>query len=405
MKKNLKNLSRICPICSSIVGEVLHTQYFKLPDKYILPTSYDVVCCNKCGFVFADVPATQRDYDTFYADMSKYEDKKTSSGGSFQSWDIERSMRVVSDLSEVIADRKSKIMDIGCANGGLLKALKNEGYQNLVGFDPSPVCISNIKQEGFDGFVGSIFSEAFDSMEQDFDCVIFSHVLEHIYDLRKALMKIVVRLKIGGILYIEVPDASRYQDFYKVPFYYFDCEHINHFDENSLRNLLSEIGLEYLISSKKDIAASASDLYPAVYILCRKISDQNHKQECVFNYVVRNSVIKYIEMSQKDNVYTKLNEIAISKEKVIVWGAGQNTLRLLSNSPLNKCNIVAFVDKDSKKQGLMLGNIAIHSPETIKGHNGYIIVSSALHSDEIVEEIRSMGFKNKLIVLKSNTLI
>jgi 2-polyprenyl-3-methyl-5-hydroxy-6-metoxy-1,4-benzoquinol methylase len=404
LNKNLKNLSRICPICSSTVGEVLHTQYFRLPEKYILPSSYDIVCCNKCGFVFADVAATQRDYDTFYADMSKYEDKQTSSGGSFQSWDIERSMRLVSDLSEMITDRKSKIMDIGCANGGLLKALKNEGYQNLVGFDPSPVCISNIKQTGFDGFVGSIFSVAFDSMEQDFDCVILSHVLEHIYDLRKALMKIVIRLKIGGTLYIEVPDASRYQDFYKVPFYYFDCEHINHFAEYSLINLLSQFGLEYLISSKKDIAASPSELYPALYILCRKICDQNYMQEFTFNSVVRNSVVKYIEMSQKDNVYTKLNEIAGSKEKVIVWGAGQNTLRLLSNSPLNKCNLVAFVDKDSKKQGLMFGNITIHSPEIIKGYNGYIIVSSALHSGEIVEEIRNMGLKNKVIVLKSNII-
>lgn len=397
----LKNLFRICPICSSTTGEVLHTQHFILPDKYILPSSYDVVCCNKCGFVFADVNASQKDYDTFYSELSKYEDKKTSSGGCFNSWDIERFKRVSHDISKILSDKKSKILDIGCANGGLLLALRDEGYENLVGLDPSPVCALNVQREELQAIVAGIFSDEFDSVKQDFNCVILSHVLEHVYDLKKSIMRIADKLINGGILYVEVPDATRYHDFYKVPYYYFDCEHINHFSEKSLENLLSQFGFESVTYSRKDISSSINELYPAIYVAYRKTV----KKELIKDSVVRNSVIKYVELSKNDTLYTELDKVAKSKEKVIVWGAGQNTMRFLSNTPLNKCNIVAFVDNDSKKQGLMLGNIAIHSPEIIRGHNGYIIISSALHSDEIVEEIRSMGFQNKLIVLKSNTLI
>jgi len=402
---NLKNLFRICPICSSTTGEVLYTQHFILPDKYILPSSHDVVCCNKCGFVFADVNSTQKDYDTFYAELSKYEDKKTSTGGSFNSWDIERFERVSHDISKIILDKESKILDIGCANGGLLLALKNEGYKNLVGMDPSPVCTLNVQREGLKGICAGIFSDAFDSVEQDYNCVILSHVLEHVYDLKKSVMKIAEKLINGGILYVEVPDATRYPDFYKVPYYYFDCEHINHFSEKSLDNLLSQFGFESVTYQRKDISVSINELYPAIYVVYRKTGKKRIDNRFIFDSFVRHSVIKYVELSKNDTLYTELDKVAKSKEKVIVWGAGQNTMRFLSNTPLNKCNIVAFVDNDSKKQGLMLGNIVIHSPEIIKGHNGPIIVSSALHSDEIVEEIRSIGLKNKVIVLRSNIMI
>ena len=34
---------------------------------------YDVVVCDKCGFVFADGIPLQADFDGYYAAMSKYE--------------------------------------------------------------------------------------------------------------------------------------------------------------------------------------------------------------------------------------------------------------------------------------------------------------------------------------------
>ena len=55
--------------------------------------------------------------------------------------------------------------------------------------------------------------------------------------MKRSLKKL---LNPNGIIYIEVPDANRYSNYYVVPFYYFDCEHINHFDINSLKNLFED---------------------------------------------------------------------------------------------------------------------------------------------------------------------
>ncbi|MFY9843934.1 MAG: hypothetical protein WAK23_12560, partial [Terriglobales bacterium] len=68
----MKEFLRPCPVCDGKRGDVLHHQSFAVTDDYPLPDEYDVVICASCGMVFADTPATQADYDRFYATCSIY---------------------------------------------------------------------------------------------------------------------------------------------------------------------------------------------------------------------------------------------------------------------------------------------------------------------------------------------
>lgn len=77
-----------------------------------------------CGFTYADTPATQEDYDRYYAAFSKYEDSATSTGGGGPEWDARRLRDTAAALAAVVRDRSARIVDIGYANGGLLAALK-----------------------------------------------------------------------------------------------------------------------------------------------------------------------------------------------------------------------------------------------------------------------------------------
>lgn len=43
-----------------------------LPEGNPLPTSYNVVSCSKCGFTYANVNATQKDYDNYYKNYNVY---------------------------------------------------------------------------------------------------------------------------------------------------------------------------------------------------------------------------------------------------------------------------------------------------------------------------------------------
>ena len=51
-------MKRICEICSSKNYAMFYSQKFFLPEKK-LPFHYDVVCCRKCGFVFASHALSQ----------------------------------------------------------------------------------------------------------------------------------------------------------------------------------------------------------------------------------------------------------------------------------------------------------------------------------------------------------
>ena len=42
-------------------------------------------------------------------------------------------------------NKNISILDIGCANGGLLEVFKLNGYSDLSGLDPSPACAQRTK--------------------------------------------------------------------------------------------------------------------------------------------------------------------------------------------------------------------------------------------------------------------
>ena len=121
-------LWRPCPVCSNNTVEILHTQKFVIPEGYPLPEVYDVVCCMKCGFVYANTSARQKDYDFYYQNFSNYEDPIISTGSGNVSWDKDRCEAVASEVSRFTPDRNSSIIDIGCGNGGILYALKHMVY-------------------------------------------------------------------------------------------------------------------------------------------------------------------------------------------------------------------------------------------------------------------------------------
>src|SRR6185295_11942248 len=94
-------------------------QEFSLPPTSPLPRSYDVVACAECEFVFADTPGTVTDYESHYAESSKYQDPVLASGSGGNALDGAR-IAAMADLLVTLAGRSARILDIGCGAGGLL---------------------------------------------------------------------------------------------------------------------------------------------------------------------------------------------------------------------------------------------------------------------------------------------
>ena len=396
-----KNVARHCPICSNPFGDVLHRQEFYLESSHPLPAAYDVIACRQCGFVYADTAASQEQYDRFYRDYSKYETVALATGGGATGLDAQRLEETAADIALQISDKNAAILDIGCANGGLLAVLQRKGYRNLTGLDPAPACVAYVAQQGIRAYLGGLFSDSTAdeaSDEQRYDCIILSHVLEHVCDLQKAVRNLLARLKEHGVIYVEVPDSSRYHDYYIVPYYYFDCEHINHFDEHSLNNLFTLHGCSYLHHRKKEIVVAGNKRYPAVYAMFRNTGKMIGSQGMVFHDTVITSVQHHIHQSVSNAPNTIFDALQKEQEPLVIWGAGSHALRLMKNTPLGKCNVRAFVDKDLKKQGTYIGMIQVHDPGYLVGFVGTVVVCSALHGQEIADEIRHMGITNPIVM-------
>lgn len=393
--ETLKLLNRPCPICKNNHGNVLHTQHFSIPDKSILPSQYDVVECNVCGFCFADTTASQESYDTYYNNMSKYEDKNTGTGTGLSPLDKQRMETVVNLISNYIPTKNNSIVDIGCANGGMLNCFSEKGFSNLIGIDISQKCVDNVKSLGFDSIFGGIFT--LDNLKgKQFDCLIVSHVMEHICDLEGASKNLASLITYEGLIYIEVPDASRYEQHYFVPYYYFDCEHINHFNITALKNLFSKQSLECVYYEEKAILVSDDKDYPVLRAVFRKNKAKTTLDALENDVTVKASINKYLELSKSHSAFKELDNLIKTNEKILVWGAGMYTLRLLQDSPLRKCNILFFIDKDSNKQGNKINEISISTPEILKNYsNTPIIIASAIHSKAIKDEIVLMDGNSK----------
>jgi 2-polyprenyl-3-methyl-5-hydroxy-6-metoxy-1,4-benzoquinol methylase len=399
-----KKLTRACPICLNSLGDVLYIQKFHLYKGHCLPDAYDVVSCKKCGFSFADNSATQNDYNFFYSQFSKYESSASPCSCRINSYDADKYERTVYDLGKIVTDKNSSILDIGCAKGGLLATLKLHGYSNLTGLDPSSSCVNQIKMQGIHALQGGLFRDNFpgDFLNYEFDCVIISHVIEHVYDLVLAISNALALVKQGGVLYLEVPDASRYTRYYVCPYHYFDLEHINHFDEHSLANLMSRYDCQHLVTGKNDLQHSNLVYYPLVYSIYRKNRAGNKQISISPDFEVRENLIRYIEMSRQAEYWPELEELASSGEEVVVWGAGAYALRLYRSSLLKRCNIISFVDSDPKKKGKEFDTkVRISLPkEVLPKFKGTVIVCSAVYNNEIVKEIGSMGINNRVVVLR-----
>lgn len=391
---------RLCRLCSHHSCKVLHTQRFVSPQGYPLPSGYDVVCCEKCGFVYADTAASQEDCDGFYAECSKYEDNATATGGGGTACDAERLHQTATCLADFLPDKEARILDIGCANGGLLRALKDLEYKNLAGMDPSPTCVRNtVEYVGVQAFVGSLSS--IDGGPKKYDCVILSHVLEHIHDLQGSANCIENLMADAGVLYIEVPDATRYGEYLHAPFQDFNTEHINHFSLICLSNLFPRHRFSLLNEGARTILAAPGKAYPVVYAVLQKQPIPDKDQVILRDTFLIQRIMEYIRRSQDlmDKMNARLETIIGECPEIIVWGTGQLAMKLLAETCLGQANIIAFVDGNPANWGRLLRGIPIKPPQHIFGAGSPILITSTLHQSEIECDIKRMGLPNVIFGL------
>jgi len=396
-RMNSKTLQRPCPVCECRTGRILHTQRFTLSEGHPLQDHYEVVACDSCGFCFADTPVSQPVYDAYYSAMSKYADGATSTGAGLSPWDAGRLDQLAGHVAGFAPDLASRILDVGCAAGGLLAALQARGYTNVCGIDPSPGCVEKARKAAA-GRVWTGTLSGFPAGIGTFDGIILSHVMEHVCDARTALERLRGLLNPGGWVYIEVPDATRYEQFLVAPFQDFNTEHINHFSMASLANLFRTCGFIPEVGGTKEIFSAKDMPYPALFWFARVAgSPQPIERDDLLSPALEGYIRASADRMRR--LDETIRSALAAHPSVIVWGTGQLTMKLLAETCLREANIEAFVDGNPVNQGKeLLGRKVIGGGDLPRGA-APILVCSLINSAAIIQAIRSLGLTNPVVEL------
>lgn len=385
-------MHRVCELCKIDKQAItLHRQVFLLPSDNVL-SSYDVVACPSCNFLYASSLGTaQPDY---YINATHH----LSASGVPQG--LSKIHHDFIDFIETHCLRlacSTPILDVGASMGHFLNLFKKRGYNDLTGIEAA----QNSSQLARDTYDIDVRCQLLDNFttERKYELVTISGVLEHLTELHEKISTLSNLIAPDGYLFIAVPDASRFnKNTQAEPFLEFASEHINFFTPTSIHRLLSahKFGL-IAIDSIHNSYYGNHQLVAIYKNNGATVKDQNNNSPTDIA-----AMQEYI--SQSDNILITINNrlrnLVTDQNPVTIWGTGQLTARLLANSELGKLNITRFIDKNMALHGSNYFGRQIFDPSTLSSSQETVIISSAIHYQEISTELHSLiDFSGKIINL------
>jgi SAM-dependent methyltransferase len=291
----------------------------------------------------------------------------------------------VAEVSARWSDRSVRILDVGAASGHLLAAFRSAGFENIVGFDPSPRC----SQLGLERYGVRIINEPLSKIAlgaERFDLVLLASVLEHLRDVGGALRGLREVLAPDGAIWIEVPDAARFAQHVHSPFHQFSAEHINFFTETSLVRLMRSHGFAMLDSWSTTRLINAMPDPGIDAMFTWRDAAPSHEDDSRGPSAVR----RYVEESAsfEDELSARVAQLSAKGDEVIVWGTGSLTMHLLTLEAFRALRIRCFVDANRNYQGKRIGGIPVVAPEEVPAGSATILVASHSSETDIIAGIR-----------------
>lgn len=388
---------RPCPLCDNNNTELLYKRQFANKAYDILPEVYNIVCCRKCGFVFDDMDADENDFAKYYSISNKYVQSDCIGSGSMNLADVLRYNNVIQCVKEYLGDLSSSIADVGSGRGGLLKAFADASYNNLTAYDNSPGCVEYIRKNyGFKAFQSDI---AHMDATVKYDLVCCCQVFEHLLNPKAVLKSIVSLIKPNGLIYLDVPEATRYAEFYSVPFCRYDVEHINHFSKYHLSQMIRNSGLEIIKFTSMESKFPSGTVMPIVGVLASKQKIEIEINEKSSPDELRNKICLDLQLSENEAI-KKANLVKNITGPVCLWGVGAYARGLLKSGAFAHLNIIMLIDKDEQLQHYgQIAGIPIKSPTVLRDKKDItVLVTSVAYSTQICQELKELNFQGNVIV-------
>ena len=372
---------RCCPLCNTCNSIPIEQIHMSVPADYHLPSSYCIVSCENCGFVYADTAAAMDDYDYYYTHCNFYgDDSKDDNNYRYDS---------VEDFLEKYVSKDANLLECGAGNGRFIRALKQHGYTHLSAADPSEESISRMQEAGVQAYISNVYSEVLPDEYEKYDAVFLFEVAEHLLFPRKGIANLQAMLKPNGFFFISVPDYSQIgEDPFPIP-NHFNLEHINYFSEKSLDYLMAQHGMECV--DQKHEGMTLIQIYQKTCLKPLQIKD-NSTAYAIQKYLKR-------QKCQREELNRVIETLREKKCELAVWGTGSYVMSLFATTELQQCNIKCFIDNNKIKQGRKMYNYPIYSPAFLKDTPYTILICTMLYQEPIQTQIQEMGIKNTIILL------
>ena len=119
---------------------------------------------------------------------------------------LPRQRMVMDTYYRYLPRTKGRVLDFGCGNGAFLTLARDVLGWDVKGLDFDPDAVAKARMAGLDVDQGG--PEALDALEEQFEAITLAHVIEHVYNPRDLMAAVFARLKPGGFVFVETPNAT-----------------------------------------------------------------------------------------------------------------------------------------------------------------------------------------------------
>ena len=196
-----------------------------------------LLACERCGFVCYSPRPTKSDLNDKYSFLQEYARENSLENGERQSererLNEKRALGLYKQVSRYLAERENekRILDYGGGQGQLMAGFADAGWEcELIDY--------NSRTVPFVTKIGNTVKDA--NVLKPYNCIVLSHVLEHVADPLNLCRRVLKWLKKEGIIYVEVP----FELWGGLPNLVEPVTHVNWFTPGSLTTLMHLAGAD-----------------------------------------------------------------------------------------------------------------------------------------------------------------
>lgn len=193
-----------CAVCGAVNAEIL----FEGRDLWHgIEGRFPVRRCLDCGLIYLSPRPERAEIGRYYPDdYAPYHLADSETPNWWRRWNQHYAQNKRARAIEARVAGRGKALDVGCASGGFLEALRRRGWE-VAGVESNAVVAEHARASlGLDVFAGELEEAGFP--ENAFDLVTMWHVLEHVHDPLATLDEIARIIRPGGTLLLAIPDPD-----------------------------------------------------------------------------------------------------------------------------------------------------------------------------------------------------